>query len=168
MRAFSKYFAFHNLCITNLYVLSCGDVHPNPGPTRRNGDNDNNNPPLQSQKQRTTKLSVFYANARSIVNKIAKLQTGIASNSFDIIVLTETHLDSSITDAEIFGSEYCSYRKDRQQGGRFGGGVLIACKRWIKASLGEGLAYESELLFIDISMANNKKITMGVFYRPPK
>ena len=110
----TKYYSNHDASYQlELYVLSCGDVHPNPGPTRRNVDNDNNNnPSLQSQEQRTTKLSVFYANARSIVNKIAKLKTEIASNSFDIIVLTETHLDSSITDAEIFGSEYCSYRKD--------------------------------------------------------
>lgn len=159
LKRMTKYYSNHDASYQlELYVLSCGDVHPNPGPTRRNGNNDNNNnPPLQSQEQRTMKLSVFYANARSIVNKIAKFQTEIASNSFDIIVLTETHLDNSITDAEIFGSEYCSYRKDRQQGGRFGGGVLIASKRWIKASLRGGLACESELLFIDISMANNKK-----------
>ena len=165
----TKYYSNHEACHQlELYVLSCGDVHPNPGPTRRNGNNDsNNNLPLQSQEQRNTKLSVFYANAKSIVNKIAKLQTEIASNSFDIIVFTETHLDSSITDAKIFGSEYCSYRKDRQQGGRSGGGVLVASKRWIKVSLREGLAYESGLLFIDILTANNKKKTMGVFYRPP-
>ena len=138
---YSNYDASYQL---ELYVISCGDVHPNPGPTRRNGNNDNNNnPPLQSQEQRT--ISIF-ANARSIVNKIAKLQTEIASNSFDIIVLTETHLDSSIPDAKIFGSEYCSYRKDQQQVGHFGGSVLIASRRWIEASLREGLAYESELL----------------------
>lgn len=77
-------------------------------------------------------------------NKIAKLQMEIASYSFDIIVLTETHVDNSITDAKIFGSEYCIYRKDRQHGGHFGSGVLIATKRWIKASLREDLACESK------------------------
>lgn len=89
-----------------LYVLSCGDVHPNPGHTHRNGASNasNDNPPLQSREKRAT----------SIVNKIAKLQMELASNSFDVIVLTKTHLDSSITDTEMFGREYCVYRKDRQ------------------------------------------------------
>ena len=90
-----------------------------------------------------------------------------ASNSFDIIVLTETHLDSSINDVEILGREYCIYRRDRQQGGRFGGGVLIVTKRCFKVSPREDLACESELLFIGISTANNIVIVMGVFYRPP-
>ena len=91
----------------------------------------------------------------------------IASNSFDITVLTETHLDGSINDVEIFGREYCVYRRDRQHGGRFGGGVLIATKRRFKVSPREDLACQSELLFIDIIIANNRKIVMGVFYRPP-
>ena len=95
-----------------LLLLSCGDIHPKPGHIYqpRVPGNNNNNPLLQNRLSRAMKLPVFYANARSIVNKIAKLQMEIASNSFDIIVLTETHL----------------YRRDRLQGGRFGGGVLIA------------------------------------------
>ena len=91
----------------------------------------------------------------------------IASNSFDIIVLTETHLNSSINDVEIFGREYYVHRRDRQQGGRFGGGVLIATKCRFKVSPKEDLACESELLFIDIIIENNRKIVMGVFYGPP-
>ena len=103
-----------------LYILSCGDVHHNPGHTHRkraSNASDDNNAPLQSRKQGARKLSGFYANARRSVNKIAKLQIEIVYNYFDVIVLTETHLDSSITDIEIFGREYCIYRKDRQQEG---------------------------------------------------
>jgi len=107
------------------------------------------------------------ANARSNVNKIAKLQMEIENNPFDIIVFTETHPDSSINDIESFGRDYCVYRRDRQQEGRFGGGVLIATKRCLKVSPRVDLACESELLFIDIIIGNNRKIVMGVFYRPP-
>ena len=87
-----------------LWIL-CGDSHSNPGHIHqpKAPGNNNNNPPLQSRQSKAVRLSVFYANARSIVNKITKLQMEIASNAFDIIVLTETHLDSSINDAEIFG-----------------------------------------------------------------
>lgn len=64
---------------------------------------------------------------------------GIANNSFDVTLLTEAHLVSSITNVEIFGREYCIYRKDRQQGGRFGCGVLITTKGCIEASPREDL-----------------------------
>ena len=47
-------------------------------------------------------LSVFYANARSIVNKRHLLDLELATNHHDIIVLTETHLDDSVLDAELF------------------------------------------------------------------
>jgi len=148
-------------CQLELFILSGGDVHPNPEQVHqpRVPSNNNNNLPLENWHSRAT-------NARSIINKTAKLQMEIASNSFDIVVLTETYLDSSINDVEIFGREYCVYRKDRQQGGRFGGRVLITTKRCIKVSPREDLACESELPFIDIVIANNRKIVMGVFYRP--
>ena len=42
------------------------------------------------------------ANARSIVNKTDKMYLEIESGSHDIVVLTETHLDDSILDSEIF------------------------------------------------------------------
>ena len=81
-------------------MLSSGDIHPNPGniyQPRVPGNNNGNS--------RTMKVSVFYANTRSIVNQIAKLQMKIASSVFDIIVLTETDLDSPIKDAEILSRE---------------------------------------------------------------
>ncbi|CAB3990767.1 Hypothetical predicted protein [Paramuricea clavata] len=43
-------------------------------------------------------------------------------------VLTETHLDSSIGDAEIFPDNYTVFMRDRNKNGRHGGGVLIALK----------------------------------------
>ena len=71
----------------------------------------------------------------------------IASNSVDVIVLTETRLDRSITDIEIFGREYCIKRKDRQQEGRFAWWWWCTnCQQriYIKASPREDLACESE------------------------
>ena len=58
---------------------SSGDIHPSPDhiyQPRVPGNNNNNS--------RTMKLSVFYANARSIVNQIAKPQIKIASSVFDV------------------------------------------------------------------------------------
>ena len=69
-------------------ILCSGDVETNPGYV----------PECSTQPQRqghTSWLKEFYTNARSIVNKVAKLQLELANSKADIVVLTETHLDCS-------------------------------------------------------------------------
>ena len=71
-------------------------------------------------------VSVFYANSRSLVNKIDQLELEIATYQYDLMVFTETHLDSSILDSELFPSIDTVFRLDLAQNGRNGGGILIA------------------------------------------
>ena len=80
-------------------LLSCGDVHPNPGPPSGIAS-------FESRKDGSDLrgLRTFYANARSIVNKVNLLELEMYQRSYDLIVLTETHLDHSILDSEIFPS----------------------------------------------------------------
>ena len=62
-------------------ILCSGDVETNPGYV----------PECTMRPQRqghTSKLKVFYTNARSIVNKVAKLQLELANSQADIVVLT--------------------------------------------------------------------------------
>ena len=87
--------------------------------------------------------------------------------NYDLIVLTETHLDHSILDSEIFPSHYTVFRKDRKINGRHGGGVLIAVRDYITVSLRSTHPCDSEILFIDVLLSYNRRITIGVFYRPP-
>lgn len=87
--------------------------------------------------------------------------------NYDLIVLTETHLDHSILDSEIFPSHYTVFRKDRKINGRHGGGVLIAVRDYITVSLRSTHPCDSEMLFIDVLLSYNRRITIGVFYRPP-
>ena len=68
---------------------------------------------------------MLYANARSIVNKRHLLDLELSKSPFDIIVLTETHLDNSISDAEIFPENYTVSRRDRSQNGRQGDDILV-------------------------------------------
>ena len=113
-------------------------------------------------------MKVFYTNARSIVNKVAKLQLKLANSQADIVVLTETHLDCSISSEEVISSDYTVYRKDRTGNGvRHGGGVLIAAKKGLITSIREHHDLPSELLFVDIITDSKKKLTIGTFYRPP-
>lgn len=64
-----------------------------------------------------------YLNARSLVNKSASFEADVYSKNFDIIAVTETHLDESLNSAELFPSNFRLYRRDRN---RRGGGVLVA------------------------------------------
>ena len=107
-----------------------GDIHPNPG--QDVCINNDNNEERKRNRASMSKISVFYSNARSIVNKIAKLQLELAKMQTDIVVLTETYPNDSILNEEIFGTDYRVYRKDRSaKTARHGGGVWIAVKKSI-------------------------------------
>ena len=64
-------------------------------------------------------------NFRSDKEKIADISNLISSLQPDIIIGTETHLDSTISDSEFLPPSYKAHRKDRNL---HGGGVLIALK----------------------------------------
>ena len=100
-------------------------------------------------------LRTFYANARSTVNKVNLLELAMYQRNYDLIVLTETHLDHSILDSEIFPSHYTVFRKDRKINGRHGGGVLIAVRDYITVSLRPTHPCDSEMLFIDVLLSYN-------------
>ena len=90
----------------NIFLLTMhGDVHPHPGPqhdtpnavnTRQHGASL----PSVACSNTYSSLSVFCTNARSIVNKRSLLNLELATNLYDIIILTETHLDNTIADRE--------------------------------------------------------------------
>ena len=108
----------------------------------------------------------------SIESKVRKLcftmlHLEVADKVYDVVVLVETHLDSSIADGEIFPANYMVFRRDRMCNGRRGGGVLIAVRDTFKSSLRDDMLSNSELVFVNISSPNDGKIAVGAFYRPP-
>ena len=46
------------------------------------------------------------------------LHLEVADKVYDVVVLVETHLDSSIPDGEIFPANYLVFRRDRMCYGR--------------------------------------------------
>ena len=95
----------------------------------------------------------------------------LASNLSDVIVLTKHISIAPLQTPRFLAGNIVFTGKTDSKGdskvGRFGGGVLIATKGCIKTSPRDDLAYDPELLFIDVITTNNRKITMGVFYLPP-
>ena len=85
------------------------------------GNNVESNPGPSSQTDDATILSVFHINIRSLRNKISCL-SDIASE-YDIICVSETHLDENVNTSDIKIDEYYPnpIRKDRNAHG----GVLL-------------------------------------------
>ena len=112
-------------------------------------------------RKNTNLLSVFYTNARRIASKRSFLNLELASNTYDIVLLTETHLDSTVTDREVFPQGCTVFRCDRELHGRHGGGILIAIGDSCKAYLRGGLCSNtSKLEFVEIVFPNRKKLTL--------
>ena len=130
-----------------LLLLLCGDVHPNPGPCI----ND----------------SVCHLNARSIAapHRLDDMENVfVGCHGFDIITASETHLDSTVTEAQVELSGYDFFRLDRT---RFGGGVGIYCRTGMAAK--RLTAFEIpglELIWIEFLCASRRNI-VGCCYRPP-
>ena len=126
-------------------LLLGGDIELNPGPAQQ--------------------LKVALFNARSLVNKSAFLEADVYSRNFDIVAVTETHLDDSIRLSELFPQKYRVFRRDRN---RKGGGVLVAVNENIICNERDILeGNNAELLMIDIHCSRDKSFVFGVFYRPP-
>ena len=83
------------------------------------------------------------------------LDLELVSNTYDIVLLTETHLDNTKTDSEIFPQGCTVFRCDCGLHGRHGGGILIAIGDFCKAYLRGGLcSTTSELEFVEIVFSN--------------
>ena len=130
----------------------------------------------RSKTKENKLLSFCYLNARSI---LARSSDGLprfdhlynfvcSDNSFDIILLTETHLDNSIDSVEINMDGYQIFRKDRN---RHGGGVAVYVKDElapieIHVGIGDMQQPMTESLYVKILQCSVPCI-IGAFYRPP-
>lgn len=111
-------------------------------------------------------LRIIHLNVRSLVRKIDLLRVLVDSNMPDIITLSETWLNSSVSDSEINLANYDLYRYDRCSRG---GGVAI----YVSIGLVSELVIPSvdplycECIFVKVILHLNKCLTIGSIYRPP-
>ena len=109
-------------------------------------------------------MSVLLWNCNSIRNKTQYLEILVRSHTPMVIVLTETHLDYSISDLELKLDGYYVFRRDRPSKG---GGVLIAIKdikgvniiSCTKALLEEMLTVKASFFGFTVCIV--------AYYRPP-
>lgn len=112
----------------------------------------------------------MYMNARSLkkfvhlqenqhISNLSKFQELLYSESVDRMFVTETWLNSSVSNKEILPNEYSIYRIDRSHG-RTGGGVLIAIKHCIFISCHQVSSISSanlEAVAIECTLPNQTK-----------
>jgi len=51
-------------------------------------------------------IDIFYQNVRGLRTRLLDLYTSVSSSSYDIIILTETWLNSNINNGEILDDRY--------------------------------------------------------------
>ena len=112
-------------------------------------------------------LLCLQTNARSIFNKFSELQLLASQHNPYIIGITETWLDSSIKDSEIYLDNYNILRNDRSASR--GGGVLLYVHKSLTCSPCQKLETVNfdESLWCLISLPANNTLLVGLVYRSP-
>ena len=110
-------------------------------------------------------MHLINVNCRSILSKKSDLLHLITTTNPDIIVATETWLDSSITNNEVIPEEYNYkiYRKDRSDGY---GGVLLAISGCLQSFPVPELDSTAEMVWARISTQGCKDLYVSSYYRP--
>ena len=106
-------------------------------------------------------------NFQSCRNKTQELEHLISSVKPDVIIGTETWLNSTINSNKIIKSAlgFNVYRKDRPN--KSYGGVLIAVTNNLISSVVTDLDTDCEILWVQIDLIGTKSLHIGSFYRPP-
>ena len=149
------------------------DVESNPGPAQSDNINyrstNNTNTAKISSNQGNIKIA--HLNIRSLKNKEHYLlaQDLVLKQKFDIFIISETWLDTSVTDTEIEFPGYALFRLDRN--GKRGGGVSAYVNQSLKCEPMKDLTYIAESglhqLWLKIQDMNFRSFFMCTAYRPP-
>ena len=119
-------------------------------------------------------LKIISFNARGLINKYAHLHSTIQEQEPDIIAITETFLDKTITDEEFTPSGFKCFRKDRNPAwycdGTYvtenRGGVLLLIKEELNPTIHKSSDTEAEILWVSTSVDPRNDWIFGVCYRP--
>jgi hypothetical protein len=117
-------------------------------------------------------INFYYQNVRGLKTKLRECYLNSLQQNNTIVLLTETWLNSSIFNNELFNPEYTIYRKDRDlilTGKKDGGGILIAVSNKFPSERLFHLENNDEFMFVRIKYNSNSKddIVICLTYFPP-
>ncbi len=111
-------------------------------------------------------ISIYYANARSLKNKLPELEILLRTREYDIIAFCETWLDNTVPSALLSFGYYAVIRKDRLE--RRGGGVLLLVRRefdFVQINIPEIFA-DVEAVLVDLKLRDTL-LRLAICYRAP-
>ena len=158
----SRYFALNKLRIKrkecfkfyHLLILLFGDVSLNSGPRKYPPDNDN-----KFELFRKRGLQFLHINTNSLLSKTDELRDIVGHTKPAILGITESKLDSSVSDQAVNISGYSILRSDRN---RYGGGVACYVRADLYFNRRNVFSNSFENVFFDL-----KPLSTGIFYRRP-
>ena len=116
-------------------------------------------------KKQQDKLRFVVVNCNGAAGKQAEIANMCSYLEPDIIIMTETKIDSSVKYSEFLPSHYLgTIRKDRVKGG---GGVMIAYRESLCVTEAEILPTEAEMVWARVALCDGSFINIGAYYRPP-
>ena len=122
--------------------------------------------PTPVHTPRKKRLRIVTMNCKSICKKGKNIDVLVETTSPDVIIATETWLNSEIKSSEFFDPSlgYNIYRNDRKSDAH--GGVLIAIKNHLEFTNVTSSA-DIEFLSGTLQLPQKKKMVIGAYYRPP-
>ena len=114
---------------------------------------------------KTRGFKMAFLNIVSLPKHVDELRISELFLHFDLLALSETRLDSSISDCLVKIRGYDIVRKDRS---RTGGGVCIYLRSTINFKIRNDLVSDDiEAICIEISKPNSRNFIVASVYRPP-
>lgn len=127
-------------------------------PTIQHADNDD--------------VLIYYQNAGGMNSTTHDYLLATSNECYDVIVLTETWLDSRTISSQVFNSEYDVFRCDRgprNSRKSTGGGVLVAVNKKRKSKVIENDQWSSiEQVWVCIEFTNRKVFLCGIYVPPDR
>ena len=143
----------------HLLILLAGDVSLNPGSNKYLPDNDN-----KFELFRKRGFHFLVINVDSLFLKVNELRDVVGHTKPAILGITESKLDSSVSDQEVNISGYSILRSDRN---RYGGGVACYVRADLCFNRRNVFSNSIENVFFDLLIPKIKPLSIGIFYRPP-
>ena len=141
-------------------MLHSGDVSLNPGPVQISPTVNFNIWESLNKKG----LHFLHINLSILLPKIDELKCSANKTKAAIIRITESKLDHTVPDLKVNLPGYDILWCDRN---RNGGGVACYIRKYLCFNTRPLNCKEIENIIFDILLPKSKRITIGIFYRPP-
>ena len=158
---------YSNSLAARQILLLSGDIELNPGPSTQSVDSrkDYLEQFVHSIDNSLTNLRIAHINIRSLRNKLDEIELLLKVCRFDVLSITESHLERKISNHQLNIPNYKIIRKDGDYGP--GGGCIVYVSNHICCSRLKSIeTREVEAIWLKLT-TNSTSTILGTVYRPP-